>query len=150
METYDLKPNAPAEYRGEFKPIKTNVPGLEVCEHLPLHAKIADKFTLIRSVHHNFADHGGGHKRFLTGRDPVQPTGFVNDYPMVGSMVAKVFEQRKTGVPNYIAGVDAGRQGVDVFSFGSAILARRRIHSGFPAIPVHRNSRSRTSPCPTS
>ena len=122
METYDLKPDAPAEYRGEFKPIKTNVPGVDVCELLPLHAKLADKYTLIRSVHHAFADHGGGHKRFLTGRDPLQPTGFVNDYPMVGSMVAKVFETRKVGVPNYIAGVDAGRQGIDVFSFGSAYL----------------------------
>jgi Protein of unknown function (DUF1501) len=122
METYDMKPNAPAEYRGAFKPIKTNVPGLDLCELLPLHAKIADKFTLIRSVHHAFADHGGGHKRFLTGRDPLQPTGFVNDYPMVGSMVAKVVENRKVGVPNYIAGVDAGRQGIDVFSFGSAYL----------------------------
>lgn len=122
METYDMKPDAPAEYRGDFKPIKTNVPGIDICEHLPLHAKIADKFTLIRSVYHAFADHGGGHKRFLTGRDPLQPTGFVNDYPMVGSMVAKVLEKRKVGVPNYIAGVDAGRQGVDVFSFGSAYL----------------------------
>jgi len=122
METYDMKPNAPAEYRGDFKPIKTNVPGIDICEHLPLHAKIADKFTLIRSVHHAFADHGGGHKRFLTGRDPLQPTGFVNDYPMVGSMVAKVLENRKVGVPNYIAGVDAGRGGIDTFSFGSAYL----------------------------
>src|SRR5829696_5330209 len=38
METYDLKPDAPAEYRGDFKPIRTNVPGLDVCEYLPLHA----------------------------------------------------------------------------------------------------------------
>ena len=51
--------------------------------------KLADKFTLIRSIAHDFADHGGGHKRFLTGRDPIEPVGFVNDYPMVGSMVAK-------------------------------------------------------------
>src|SRR5262249_29959490 len=122
METDDMKPEAPAEYRGEFKPIKTNVPGIDVCELLPLHAKLADKYTLVRSVHHAFADHGGGHKRFLTGRDPLQPTGFVNDYPMVGSMVAKLFETRKVGVPNYIACVDQGRQGIDVFSFGSAYL----------------------------
>src|SRR5712671_5220758 len=66
METYDMKPNAPAEYRGDFKPIPTNVPGMDVCELLPRHARIADKFTLIRSVSHEFADHGGGHKRFLT------------------------------------------------------------------------------------
>src|ERR1700722_17731151 len=76
METYDMKPDAPAEYRGDFKPIPTNVPGLQVCEHLPRHARAADRFTLIRSVAHDIADHGGGHKRFLTGRDPKQPTGF--------------------------------------------------------------------------
>ena len=89
METYDMKPDAPEEYRGDFRPIRTNVPGIDVCELLPLHARIADKFTLIRSIAHNFADHGGGHKRFLTGRDPRSPVGFVNDYPMVGSMVAR-------------------------------------------------------------
>src|SRR6187431_269914 len=44
MDMYDLKPDAPVEYRGEFKPIKTNVTGMQISEHLPLHAKIADKF----------------------------------------------------------------------------------------------------------
>lgn len=122
METYDMKPDAPAEYRGEFRPIKTNVPGIDVCELLPMHAKIADKFTLIRSVAHQFADHGGGHKRFLTGRDPRSPVGFVNDYPMVGSMVAKVRQERQAGVPNYIVGTDPGRDQIDVYSFGSAYL----------------------------
>ncbi|HTU92192.1 MAG TPA: DUF1501 domain-containing protein [Gemmataceae bacterium] len=122
METYDMKPDAPAEYRGAFRPIKTNVPGMDVCELLPMHARIADKFTLIRSVAHQFADHGGGHKRFLTGRDPRSPVGFVNDYPMVGSMVAKVREDRQAGVPNYIAGADPGRDQIDVYSFGAAYL----------------------------
>ena len=122
METYDMKPDAPAEYRGDFRPIQTNVTGIQVCELLPMHARIADKYTLIRSVAHNFADHGGGHKRFLTGRDPREPTGFVNDHPMVGSMVYKVRGERPDGVPNYICGTDDGRQGIDVFSFGSAYL----------------------------
>ncbi|HTU23662.1 MAG TPA: DUF1501 domain-containing protein [Gemmataceae bacterium] len=122
METYDMKPDAPAEYRGAFRPIKTNVPGIEVCELLPRHARIADKFTLIRSVAHNFADHGGGHKRFLTGRDPRSPVGFVNDYPMVGSMVAKARQDRQAGVPNYIAGTHPGRAQIDVYSFGAAYL----------------------------
>src|SRR5581483_9145742 len=81
LESYDMKPDAPLEYRGTLRPIKTNVPGIEVCELFPRHAKIADKFTLIRSICHEFADHGGGHKRFLTGRLPAAPTGFVNDAP---------------------------------------------------------------------
>src|SRR5262245_15584696 len=121
-ETYDMKPDAPSEYRGDFRPIRTNVPGIEVCEHLPMHSRVADKFAIIRSIAHNFADHGGGHKRFLTGRDPRSPVGFVNDYPMVGSMVSRVRPERRGGVPDYIVGADGGREHIDVFSFGSAYL----------------------------
>lgn len=124
MEMYDMKPDAPEEYRGIFRPIKTNVTGIDVCELMPLHARIADKYTLVRSVAHEFADHGGGHKRFLTGRLPATPTGFVNDAPAVGSIVSRCFESRHRPVPNYIAGTDAGRSGVDVFSFGAAYLGQ--------------------------
>lgn len=122
METYDMKPDAPAEYRGEFRPIRTNVAGIDVCELLPRHAQVADRYTLIRSVAHKFADHGGGHKRFLTGREPNTPTGFVNDAPAVGSIVAKMREDRDVGLPNYISGTHPGRAGVDVYSFGAAYL----------------------------
>ena len=104
-----MKPDAPEDYRGEFRPIKTNVSGIEVCELLPLHAKIADKYNIVRSICHDFADHGGGHKRFMTGRIPQSPVDFVNDSPAVGSIVAKVREQRQVGIPNYISGADAGR-----------------------------------------
>ena len=122
QDTFDLKPDAPEEYRGAYRPIRTNVPGIDVCEHLPQLARVADKYALIRSVAHRFADHGGGHKRFLTGRDPLQPTGFVNDTPMVGSMAAELLKHKRAAVPNYINGVDGGRQGIDTFSFGSAYL----------------------------
>jgi hypothetical protein len=124
QETFDLKPDAPSEYRGEFRPIRTNVPGIDICEHLPTLAKMANRFSLIRSVAHTFNDHGGGHKKFLTGRDPMQPTGFVNDYPMAGSMAARLLEARsgKSRLPQYVVGVDLGRQGIDTFSFGSAYL----------------------------
>lgn len=122
MEMYDMKPNAPTEYRGQFSPINTNVPGIDVCELMPHHARIADRYNIIRSVAHTFADHGGGHKRFLTGRDPLQPTGFVNDFPMAGSIVAKVRSQRKAGIPNYICGSSRNNGNVDAFSFGAAYL----------------------------
>ena len=122
QETFDLKPEAPRDYRGEFRPIPTTVPGLDICEHLPLLAKVAHKYSIIRSVAHGFADHGGGHKKFLTGRNPNEPAGFVNDHPMVGSMVAKMRESKNVGMPNYICGTDGGRQGIDTFSFGSAYL----------------------------
>src|SRR5688500_12707300 len=120
METYDMKPDAPSEYRGLFSPIRTNVPGMDVCELLPLHARCADKYAIVRSVAHEFADHGGGHKRFLTGYKPLEPAGFVNDYPMAGSVVARARQHVKAGVPNYICEVDGGRAHVDTFSFGAA------------------------------
>lgn len=135
MEMYDMKPNAPSDYRGEFHPIPTNVPGLEVCELMPLHARCADRYTIIRSVAHEFADHGGGHKRFLTGRIPKTPTEFVNDAPAVGSIVAKCREHRQVGIPNYISGTDAGRAGVDVYSFGAAYLGPAYVPFNIPGDP---------------
>ena len=138
METYDMKPDAPAEYRGDFKPIRTKVPGLDVCELLPLHAQAADKFALIRSIAHNFAGHGDGMKHLLTGRDPGTPEDFVTIHPMVGSMVAKCREQVRCGVPNYIAVTDPGRQGIDVYGFGSAYLGSSTlpfIFAGDPSDP---------------
>ena len=74
-----MKPESPEDYRGQFSPISTNVPGIDVCELLPLHAKCADKFTLIRSIAHQFNDHGGGSKRVMTGRIPDTPTGTAGD-----------------------------------------------------------------------
>src|SRR5580658_9442178 len=67
LETYDLKPDAPSTTRSLFKPIRTKVPGLDVCELLPKHAAVADKITLLRSVAHDEMDHGFGSRRFMTG-----------------------------------------------------------------------------------
>ncbi len=67
MDTYDMKPEAPAEYRGIWRPIPTNVPGMEVTELFPLQAKIADKFSVVRSLHHDSGDHFTGGHWMLTG-----------------------------------------------------------------------------------
>lgn len=122
MDMYDMKPNAPSEYRGAFRPISTTVPGLDVCELMPRHAQIAHKFNIVRSIAHQFADHGGGHKRFMTGRDPKTPVDTVNDAPAVGSIVAKLRESRNIGLPNYVCVNEPGRDGVDVFAMGAAYL----------------------------
>jgi hypothetical protein len=122
LESYDMKPEAPLEYRGIFQSIKTNVSGIEVCELFPRHAKIADKFNLIRSVCHEFADHGGGHKRFLTGRLPATPVGTVNDAPAVGSIISKKLSRADQPMPASVACVDGGRAAIDTFAFGSAWL----------------------------
>ncbi len=135
MEMYDMKPDAPEEYRGVFRPIPTCVSGLDVCELLPLHARCADRFTIIRSIAHEFADHGGGHKRFLTGRHPATPTGFVNDAPAVGSIVAKCRETAAGDLPVYISGTEPGRAGVDVYSFGAAYLGPSYVPFNVPGDP---------------
>jgi len=100
IDMYDLKPSAPAEFRGEFKPIKTNVPGFEVGEHLPRHARIADKLAVVRSACHTNAGHGMGAQWMLTG---YQPTVEVNDniYPSTGSVVAKMKGANDPGLPAY-------------------------------------------------
>ena len=65
QDMFDLKPNAPVEYRGEFNSIKTNVPGLDICEHFPLLAKMADKYAVIRSLVGSSAGHSNSNtKRF--------------------------------------------------------------------------------------
>jgi len=122
METYDMKPGAPSGYRGEFRPIRTNVPGIEVCELLPRHAKIADKFTIVRSMHHEFSDHGGAHKRMMTGRPPKVPTGTINDAPAVGSIVKKMLGSSSGpfGMPTTVAA--ARTSAVDRYAMGPAYL----------------------------
>src|SRR5262249_20327754 len=71
MDTFDLKPEAPTEYRGQFKPIKTNVEGVEICEHLPKLAAVADKFALLRGVTHTLGDHGQGTEYVNSGNRPI-------------------------------------------------------------------------------
>lgn len=69
IDTWDMKPDAPAEIRGPFKPIRTNNPDIQISEIFPLHAKLADKFSLVRSCYHTGpAVHDGGHQLMQTGR----------------------------------------------------------------------------------
>ena len=121
METYDMKPEAPIEYRGELNPIRTTVPGMDVCELLPQHARVADKFTLIRSISHGFANHAGGAGRFLSGWDPKRPLDPLAQYPCLGPVVAKMREDHVVGVPNYV-GSAANVYGGGAAGLGSGYL----------------------------
>lgn len=85
MDTFDLKPNAPSEFRGKFNPIKTNVPGIEICEHLPKLAQCADKFAIMRGVSHSLGAHPLGQQFIFTGNRPNPSL----DYPGYGSVVAR-------------------------------------------------------------
>src|SRR5262249_45157803 len=99
LDTWALKPNAPADIRGPFKPIKTNVPGIAISEHLPRMAKLADKYSLIRSLFHtSSAVHGSGHQWMMTGH------GFNNGepHPHAGSVIARIFGQKSALPPSII------------------------------------------------
>jgi hypothetical protein len=101
IDMYDLKPHAPAEFRGEFKEIDTNVPGIRISEHLPHQAAIFDKLAVVRSGTHTNGGHGMGSQWMLTG---YQPTIEVNDniYPACGSVVSKMQGANVPGMPAYV------------------------------------------------
>jgi len=101
LDMYDLKPLAPAEYRGEFRPVPTSVPGIQISEHLPHQARIMEKFSIVRSVYHTNAGHGMGSQWMLTG---WQPTIEVNNniYPACGSVVARLQGANDPDLPAYV------------------------------------------------
>lgn len=105
LETWDMKPDAPSEYRGPLHPIPTNVPGIDVCEYLPLQAQRAHRFSLIRSLHHEMSAHNDGSIEVLTGKTPVPPdptSQAISKHPDFG-MVASYFRTpNANGMPQYV------------------------------------------------
>lgn len=101
FETYDPKPGAPSTIRGPFGAIKTNVPGIEFCEMLPLQAKHADKMAVIRSVHHDNGDHFAAGHWMLSGRFGSTSVNQAAMYPGVGACVSKVLGGRNN-LPAYV------------------------------------------------
>jgi hypothetical protein len=107
LETFDLKPNAPEQIRGPFKPIACRTPELLIGEHLPKTAAISDKFCVIRSMSHSFNDHSGGGHYLQTGRRWHVPIGggfspTPRDWPSIGSIV-EYLEQKKLGLDRALA-----------------------------------------------
>ncbi len=112
-ETFDPKPDAPSEIRGEFKAIPTKVPGVRFSECVPKLAGVADKFTVVRSICHKDPNHGGGNHYMMTGMPtpvPVACGAFVTFHPSYGSMVA--FDRGvRNGMPSYISTPEVSRSG---------------------------------------
>ncbi len=114
LDMFDLKPNAPSEVRGPFSPIATNVPDLQICEHLPRLATRADRFALLRAVSHPNANHTPMIYYTLTGRHVDQPEidndispPRRTDFPNVGSIISRLSPPRP-GLPGYIALPECG------------------------------------------
>ena len=108
VDTWDMKPDAPDNVRGKFKPIKTNVSGIDICEHFPLMARKMDKIALIRSLHHKTgATHENGQRWMMTGHD------FNADSvkPHSGSIISRVFGGKSELPPNIILPTKIGNTG---------------------------------------
>ena len=101
-----MKPDAPLEYRGEFRPIETSAPDIQVCEHLPLLAKNMHHIALVRSVRHSVNDHNAGAYYALTGRSPFEGSELIRSpsqriFPTYGSVLAK-FRPSGKPLPDFV------------------------------------------------
>src|SRR5437773_866780 len=107
LDMYDLKPEAPVEYRGEFKPISTNVPGVQICEHFPLQAKMWDKFAVIRSL-----IGGGEHSDSQTNTGYLEQENRTAHHPALGAVVSKLRSHQNADVPPFVSlrGMSAGTE----------------------------------------
>ena len=111
FETYDPKPDAPAEYRGEFQPIGTSIPGIHFSEWMPEQAKIAEQLCVIRSIHHGHNSHDPSSHLSQTGYYKTGPKGGPNQYPCIGSVIARVRGPNRASLPAYVAVPSAMRNG---------------------------------------
>jgi hypothetical protein len=99
-----MKPDAPAEYRGIWKPIRTRVPGFDITEMFPKQAMVTDKFSMVRSLHHNTGDHFAAAHRLLTAKDMgVSGANTEQKFPGLTAVVARECGPRKTGLPSQVA-----------------------------------------------
>ncbi|MFI5457648.1 MAG: DUF1501 domain-containing protein [Isosphaerales bacterium] len=107
IDTFDMKPNAPAEVRGQFGSIATSVPGLRVCEHLPQTARVMDRLAIVRSMHHPMTNHNAAAFTALCGRNPLKGdlellSNDRNDPPCYGAMLSATLPERR-GLPTFVA-----------------------------------------------
>ena len=108
VDTWDMKPEAPEDIRGAFKPIDTNVPGIQICEHFPQMARMMDRVALIRSLHHKTgASHENGQRWMMSGHD----FNAASAKPYIGSVVSRVFGQNGNLPPNIILPAKIGNTG---------------------------------------
>lgn len=124
IDLYDMKPAMPAEVRGPFNPIATNQPGLDVCELMPGHARIADKLAVIRSIKHNLAVHDDGTHWLQTGWPLLNARQMGQQNPSQGSVISALAGPRKSGMPAYVAIPEDYRRHAGYYE-GPAFLSSR-------------------------
>ena len=124
IDMYDMKPSMSAEVRGPFHPIATNQHGLDVCELMPGHARIADKLAVIRSIKHNLAVHDDGTHWLQTGWPLLNARQMGQQNPSQGSVISALAGPRKSGMPAYVAIPEDYRRHAGYYE-GPAFLSSR-------------------------
>lgn len=124
IDTWDPKPEAPAEYRGQFTPIQTRALGMQITELLPMHAQIADKFSLLRSLSHEASCHANGPKRLFSGHF-TQNQEFKPEHP--DCLAISNYLRWKSGrtIPNYVGMTSYGLEPGPVSAIGPAYLGEK-------------------------
>jgi hypothetical protein len=123
MDLYDLKPDAPAEHRGIWRPIRTRVPGMDISELFPRQARVTNLFSLVRSLHHDTGDHFAGGHRMLTAKDMgVSGANNVQRFPGIGAIVAREVGPRRRGMPAHVGVPHAASIGLSPGYFGGHFL----------------------------
>ena len=123
MDLYDMKPDAPAEYRGIWSPIKTNVPGIEITELFPRQAQVANKFAILRSLYHDQGDHfTAGHMMLTTKHAGVSGGNQAGKFPGIGALVAQQAGPRHPDIPPYLAVPYASSIGLRPGYFGANFI----------------------------
>ena len=105
IDTWDMKPTAPREVRGEFAPISTTVPGMQVCEHLPRMARMAHKWSVVRSMHHPMTNHNAAAVEAMCGRTPLRGDLELLDddalsFPAYGAVLSYLMPDSAIGLPH--------------------------------------------------
>jgi hypothetical protein len=123
MDLYDMKPDAPAEYRGIWRPIRTRVPGFDITEMFPRQARVTDLFSVVRSLHHDTGDHFAGGHRMLTAKDlGVSGANNAQRFPGIGAIVSREVGARRPGMPAYVGVPTAASIGLNPGYFGGHFL----------------------------
>ena len=137
IDMWDLKPDAPDEIRGDFRPIATRLEGVSICEHLPLLAGIMNRVTLVRSLTHEINDHSVGSRYLMTGNRPSTST----EFPSLGSVASRMLPGQ-AGVPSYVSMAEARAPGKAPVSWET-----RTIRSWSKSHPAGGDNVSISFPC---
>jgi hypothetical protein len=128
LDTFDMKPDAPSGIRGEFRPIASSVPGLNVSEHLPRFATVLDRFAQVRSMHHTMRNHNSAGFYSLTGHAPPLDDIRLRDtpelYPAMGSTVARFRPGDDPAVPSFLSFPHVLRDGSVTPGQGASFLGK--------------------------